>query len=283
MTAFPDECTPATNRKVFVQQMIFFAAALSLVALNNAITVLSDRAEEHLSWRPFVWEFSSILCLWLLIPPLGRLLRRFPLSRGRWLRSIPVHLIATVPYSLLHVAGMTLLRQAIYGLAGMSYHFGPWLDNWLYEYHKDFVSYWLILAGLLAFHTYGLWLDSREHIATPPATPAEGIALERIVLRRLNREFIVNTADIDRIEADGNCVRVHVQGAAYPLRESLTALERKLDSRCFVRVHRGHIVNIDRISEIQPWDHGDYRILLKDGSFVNFSRRYRGRLGHLFN
>ena len=39
---------------------------------------------------------------------------------------------------------------------------------------------------------------------------------------------------------------------------------------------------IDRIREIQPWDHGDYRIVLKDGSFVNFSRRYRSRLSHLF-
>jgi DNA-binding LytR/AlgR family response regulator len=178
---------------------------------------------------------------------------------------------------------MVLLRKLVYWLAGTTYQFGPWLDNWLYEYHKDFVSYWLIIAGLLAFRTYGLWLDSREREPALPAPPAEGVAFERIVLRKLNREFIVNTADIDRIEADGNYVRVHVQGAAYPLRESLSALEQKLDSRCFVRVHRGHIVNIDRIREIQPWDHGDYRILLKDGSFVNFSRRYRSRLGHLFS
>jgi len=58
---------------------------------------------------------------------------------------------------------------------------------------------------------------------------------------------------------------------------------RKLDSRRFVRVHRSYIVNIDSIREIQPWDSGDYRILLKDGSFVNFSRRYRSRLPQLFN
>jgi two-component system, LytTR family, response regulator len=74
---------------------------------------------------------------------------------------------------------------------------------------------------------------------------------------------------------------VHSQGSAYPRRESLAALEKKLDGRRFVRVHRGHLVNVDRIREIQPWDHGDYRILLRDGSYVNLSRRYRSRLQHL--
>jgi DNA-binding LytR/AlgR family response regulator len=102
------------------------------------------------------------------------------------------------------------------------------------------------------------------------------------VVRKLNREFILNIADIDRIEADGNYVTLHVNGDSYPLRESLARLEARLDPKHFARVHRGHIVNLDRIREIQPWDSGDYRIVLKDGSFVNFSRRYRRQLEHLF-
>jgi DNA-binding LytR/AlgR family response regulator len=63
----------------------------------------------------------------------------------------------------------------------------------------------------------------------------------------------------------------------------MATLERKLDPARFARVHRGHIVNLDRIREIQPWDSGDYRIVLADGSFVNFSRRYRSRLSRLFD
>ena len=100
-------------------------------------------------------------------------------------------------------------------------------------------------------------------------------------MRELNRQFILNVSDIDRIEADGNHVTVHAQGDVYPRRESLFALEKRLDGRQFVRVHRGHLVNIARIREIQPWDHGDYRIVLQDGSCVNLSRRYRSRLEHL--
>jgi len=42
------------------------------------------------------------------------------------------------------------------------------------------------------------------------------------------------------------------------------------------------VVNIDHVREIQPWAHGDYRVLLDDGSFVNFSRRYRSQFDRLF-
>jgi DNA-binding LytR/AlgR family response regulator len=114
----------------------------------------------------------------------------------------------------------------------------------------------------------------------PAAEPAP---LERLVVKKLNREFILNTADIERIDADGNYVTIHAQGATWPLRESLSGLERKLDPKRFARVHRAHIVNLDRIREIQPWDSGDYRIVLADGSYVNFSRRYRSRLPQLFH
>jgi DNA-binding LytR/AlgR family response regulator len=138
----------------------------------------------------------------------------------------------------------------------------------------------------VAFRIYGLWLDSRSRTTAsaglPDGAPPNQI-LERLVVRKLNREFILSIGDIDRIEADGNYVTVYVKGDAYPLRESLVTLEKKLDQKRFARVHRGHIVNIDRIREIQPWDHGDYRILLQDGSFVNFSRRYRSKLNYLFH
>ena len=103
------------------------------------------------------------------------------------------------------------------------------------------------------------------------------------MVRKLNREFILDLGEIDRIEADGNYVVIHASGQSYRLRESLEGLARRLDEQRFARVHRAHVVNIDRIREIQPWDNGDYRILLKDGSFVNFSRRYRSRLNHLFH
>jgi hypothetical protein len=117
---------------------------------------------------------------------------------------------------------------------------------------------------------------------TDPSQSRNDSPQARIVVHRLNREFILDAGEIDRIESDGNYVIVHSGGQSYRLRDSLDGINRRLGAQRFARVHRGHVVNIDRIREIQPWDNGDYRILLKDGSFLNFSRRYRSRLNQLF-
>jgi hypothetical protein len=264
--------------------MVFFAALLTAIALSNASSTVTNYARSGHDiewWKPTSWEFTSVGVLWCLIFGVAWWLKRFPITRTDWWRNLPAHLLATLPFSMLHVAGMVLLRKVVYQSMGDSYDFGPWWSNWIYEYRKDLVAYGIIVAGLMAFRIYGLWLDS--HGKPGPDTLSEGAPiLERLVVRKLNREFILSIGDIDHIEADGNYVTVYVKGDSYPLRESLVALEKRLDQKHFARVHRGHIVNIDRIREIQPWDHGDYRIVLKDGSFVNFSRRYRSRLNHLF-
>lgn len=288
----------ATARRVFLWQMAFLAVLLSANAVSNVFTAIADRARNgaHLpTWQPVTWEFSSIVCIWLLVPAIGWWLRQFPIVHGGWLRSLPAHLVATLPFSLSHVGGMVVLRHLGYRLMGAHYDFGAWWPNWFYEYRKDFISYWLLLVCILAFRLYGLWVDSREaaamalqrEAAASDAAATESTAgdtpLERLVVRKLNREYVIAIADVDRVEADGNYVNVYAQGNAYPRRESLAALEKKLDGRRFVRVHRGHLVNVDRIREIQPWDHGDYRIVLQDGTCVNLSRRYRPRLQHLLH
>ena len=279
------ELTPSTARRIAVWQMAFFAALLTAIAVSNVFTTLADNARGGYIlpwWEPTSWEFSSVSVTWCLIFGVAWWLKRFPITAATWWRSLPAHLLITFPYSLTHVGAMVGIRKLVYGALGHSYDFGAWWPNWFYEYRKDLVAYGIIVAGLMAFRVYGLWLDSRGSAAAT-AAPAGHSPLERLVVRKLNREFILSIGDIDRIEADGNYVTVFVKGDSYPLRESLVALEKRLDQKHFARVHRGHIVNIDRIREIQPWDHGDYRIVLKDGSFVNFSRRYRSRLNHLFH
>ena len=280
------ELAPGTARRIFLRQMALLGILLAALATSNVFTAIADRARDGIhvpAWEPVTWEFSSELCLWLLIPALGWWLRQFPLSRPGWPRSLPAHLLGTLLFSLGHVAGMVGLRDLVYALLGRHYDFGRWWPNWLYEYRKDFVAYWLIVLALVAFRYYGLWLDSRSaRTSTPGETCPDALQTERLVVRKLNRQYVLSVAEIDRIEADGNYVMVHAQGSVYPRRESLVALERRLAGGQFVRVHRGHLVNIDRIREIQPWDHGDYRIVLRDGSCVNLSRRYRTRLEHLF-
>jgi len=291
------ELEPSTARTIFMRQMLFFGALLSLVALANAYTVVADHArggDPLPLWKPLVWEYSSCLLVWLLVPLLEWWLAKFPIDRDNGWRSLPAHLFATAPFSLLHTEGMVLLRRLAYRVVGERYDFGPFWDNWPYEYRKDFVTYCLFIAILLAFKIYGLWLEARARsqsdLASLEPHPADarplgvhpaGAPLGRLIVRKRNREIILDAGDIDRIDADGNYVVIHAAGQSYRLRDSLEGLAARLGAQRFARVHRAHVVNIDRILEIQPWDHGDYRILLKDGSFLNFSRRYRSRLSAL--
>jgi len=282
------------RRRLLIRQIWVFGGITLATCTANIFTALSNyaRGGVHLAWwEPTLWEYSSGAMILALVPAIAWLYRRAPLSARTWRWAVPLHLAITPLFSLVHVGGMVLLRMLGYALMHAHYNFGAWWPDWFYEYRKDLVAYVLILGGLQAFRTYRLWLESQ--LAAPPVPVeaprvngeplAEAAPLERLVVKKLNREFILNTADIDRIDADGNYVTIHAQGSTYPLRESMAALERKLDAKRFARVHRGHIVNLDRIREIQPWDSGDYRIVLTDGSFVNFSRRYRSRLPQLFN
>jgi two-component system LytT family response regulator len=101
---------------------------------------------------------------------------------------------------------------------------------------------------------------------------------ERLVVKSGGRIYFVRIEDIDWVEAAGNYVRLHVGKEEHLLRETLGALEQRLDGRRFVRIHRSTIVNLERIHELQPAFHGDYVIILHDGTELALSRSCREQL-----
>ena len=98
--------------------------------------------------------------------------------------------------------------------------------------------------------------------------------VNRLLVPNDGRSFFVPTNDISRLEANGNTVILHTKRGAFPLRATLESLEARLDPSHFARVHRSHILRIDDIAEIAPWFHGDYRIRMRDGAEIAWSRRY---------
>ena len=101
---------------------------------------------------------------------------------------------------------------------------------------------------------------------------------ERLVVKTGGRVFFLNTDEIDWIEAEGNYVNIHTGKKAYLLRETISCLEAQLDPKEFVRIHRSSIVRLDRIKELQPWSHGEYHVILLDGTQLTLSRSYREKL-----
>ena len=105
--------------------------------------------------------------------------------------------------------------------------------------------------------------------------------LSRFVIRSVGRIVFVNAADVDWIEASGNYVRLHIGKESHLLRETMSSLETRLDPRVFARIHRSAIVNIERIRELHHIFHGDYSVLLRDGTRLTLSRGYREQFERL--
>lgn len=118
-------------------------------------------------------------------------------------------------------------------------------------------------------------------LALLEAQKAQTRCLERLVIKNNGRVFLLKTADVDWIEAEGNYVKLHVGSVTHLLRETLTNLEAQLDPQRFARIHRSQLVNLDRIRELQPWSHGEFQVILHDNTQLTLSRSYRERLHEL--
>ena len=107
--------------------------------------------------------------------------------------------------------------------------------------------------------------------------PSHG-RVDRFVVKAGGRVFFVRADEIDWIEAAGNYVKLHVGNDTHLFRETMNAVEARLDADMFFRIHRSHIVNIERIRELQPWFNGEYVVFLKNGTRLTLSRGYREKL-----
>lgn len=131
---------------------------------------------------------------------------------------------------------------------------------------------------------------ARESLQPSPASqpaPGEVLALLRslkpprpvpLAVRTRRGTVLVPVEELDWIEAEDNYVRLHVAGKSHLLRATLSEMEERLPEEAFLRVHRGAIVNLDRVRELQPSTHGDFKIVLRDGALVPMSRRFRAQV-----
>jgi two-component system LytT family response regulator len=90
--------------------------------------------------------------------------------------------------------------------------------------------------------------------------------------------YFVRADEIDWVDAQGNYVRLHAGGRAHLVRDTMKAIEAKLNPASFVRVHRSAIVNLDRVQRLEPYSHGEYVLTLRDGTRLRTSRAHSGRL-----
>jgi two-component system LytT family response regulator len=113
----------------------------------------------------------------------------------------------------------------------------------------------------------------------PPAEPPPMKMPGRLTVKADGRVVFLKPDDIVWVEAADNYVILHLTDGRLMVRETLGSLEERLGAAKFARVNRSALVHLDQIRELQPTFHGDYIVLLRDGTKVPLSRSLRGQFG----
>jgi two-component system, LytTR family, response regulator len=108
-----------------------------------------------------------------------------------------------------------------------------------------------------------------------------GAPVERLLVKGDGRVLLIKVEDIDYVEAADNYVNLRVGKESHMMRETMSSLEGRLPPEKFMRISRSNIVNVERIQELQPMFHGEYVVVLKNGTKLTLSRSYRDKLDRL--
>lgn len=257
---------------------------VALFLIANAVVLASSRISDALRmgelpfhrWEPFVWELSSVLMIILLLPAVRRLFYSRLTNWAKAKSTLLIYLGASVVFSIAHVTGMVAIREAVYLMSGMDYDFGNIVFEFLYEYRKDLLTFILVVA-LMAM--YQALLSRLQGEANLVGDGEDGdLSSDRLLVRKLGKEFIVRINDIEWLEASGNYVNLHIGNRIYPIRSTLNKLMEQLNEKGFCRTHRSYGVSLDAVESICPNPSGNSEITLKTGKTLILSRRYREKL-----
>lgn len=282
-TPHPSAFDRFTRWRRSIEVWFWLTITLGNSVVNSLVTLMDVQRVglDFAAWKPFVWELTSAAVVLSLVPFLVAFTRRYPFQWEGWQQQALRHAAASVVFSLVHVLGMVALRKLVYATQGESYGFGPWPRELAYEYLKDVRSYAFMVATIEAYRWFVRRMQGEARLLDPPE---EGAAVEpterpeRFLVRKLRREFLVDAADIEWVQASGNYVNLRVRGHDYPLRSTIAGIESRLDPARFTRVHRSYMVNLGHVVSIEPLDTGDARIHMRDAAVVPCSRRYRAGL-----
>lgn len=108
-----------------------------------------------------------------------------------------------------------------------------------------------------------------------PATRRPESYLRRLLIVQLGRAVFLPVERIDRVEAERNYVVIMSGRDRHRLRIRIGSLQTRLDPAQFLRINRSTLVRLDAVRDMHEWSHGDFRVIMQDGTELIWSRRYR--------
>ena len=118
----------------------------------------------------------------------------------------------------------------------------------------------------------------RDRVST--ALTAEG-PVARVFVRDRGKILPIPVQEIERLEAEDDYVALHARGRRFLVYVPLGDLEKRLDPQRFLRVHRSHIVNLDHVGALVPYDGTRLQVEMRDGTKIMASRTRSRELRHL--
>jgi DNA-binding LytR/AlgR family response regulator len=246
---------------------------ISCICIVNVLSIRHD-APRLGTLAPTIWEASSALVTMVIFAIPAAVALWTTRTSPRWWRAAPVHLVAVLAYSVLHVAGFVALRKAAYfGLLHRPYDFGPLSTEFPYEFRKDLMAY-----GLASIIYYlSLRRSGRQAAELAQSTPATA----SFDIRDSARLVRVPIGEILAVRSAGNYAEFLLEDGRRPLmRSSLAALETRLGEHGFVRTHRSWLVNPTRVTGLRREGSGDHAVELGDVE-APLSRRFPQALAAL--
>lgn len=252
--------------------------------INNTINAASTWTEHSRHsdnstqlWEPYLWEYSSAVGTLILIFPVIFFVKKLSGTTPKiWLLG---HFVIATLFSFAHVGIMVAIREVTYFWVSRDYNFGPIISELFYEYRKDVWGYVTLISlyYLLSFAYRRLTGEASPVVYEQVSNdPSQSPTLpENLLVKKLNREFLVKMSDVHWVESSGNYINLHTQSAVYPLRYTMKAFESSASEYGFVRVHRSYAVKSGEIDNIQYQDSGDGEVTLKNGTRLAVSRRYK--------
>jgi len=128
---------------------------------------------------------------------------------------------------------------------------------------------------------------ARQRLGAPLAAPIAELAAaarepghyaERIVVKDGTRVHIIPVAKLDYVEAQDDYVALASQGKKHLKQQTISSLEALIDPKDFLRIHRSCIVNLERVSKVEPYGKDSHVAILSDGSRLPVSRAGYARL-----
>jgi two-component system, LytTR family, response regulator len=255
---------------------LYWLAFLLVLEPDNILRTI--QAGEGLAWNQEIARITVASLLGGLTAPLLLML----------VNSYPIEGTASWRHAAFEAAAAAVTALALIFISCvladwfMASEHRPFLEALRDELIANWAPVLFSIAGFLALaHAVRFVREIQSlKLVAPPVIPAPTY-LTRVTVKERGRVTIIELANVDWIETQGNYLALHVGPAVNLLRESLARFETQLNPANFARIHRRMIVATDRIREIKPAGAGDAVLRLIDGTELRLSRLYRDRLGAL--